>query len=716
MKSLLTYILLFLAFGLAKAQQYEPLHANGRIPIDFTLSPITKYENQTESISERARRSGRETEELFYMESCFVIDDLLKSGKILFNDPVSLYVNQVADSLLATEPLLRKQLRFYVVRSCSVNAFATHSGIIFINLGLLARLENEAQLAFVLAHEIIHFKEKHALNIFAEKARVLQGVEQSSAFEQNLFSKQQFSKQLEIEADEKGLALFNQSNYSLNSIDRLFDILALAHVHYNNKTFKRSFFETPYLQFPNRLFLAKTNPILFLNHENENSSHPGLTKRKNIIQSEIQKLDALNDKHDFLIPSPLFYSLRQKARYELPYLYLNENKFYDAIYSAYLLIEEGEKSIYLEKCVLKGLQGLTYHRNAKETRKVVVDHIFIQGEIQQLHFFLNELRDDQLNILSVSYAWYLHKEYPDDNELSLLFEGLTQELMNHHYNDIDDFKTVPPKTGSASVEKNEPTNTLSDWETEFARYAFVECIKEPKFTLVMNACKKQKYLTLQQKSFEQRKSNSSKKYQSRNKQTLGVSNVIIVNPHYMKYNVKKANDEQKLFLETEEARKGFRKKLWENAGLVNLNIDILDMKSLNSTDTKKYNDITVLSEWLEQQLGFESFDMPSFNQGEVNEIAQKYGTDYFMWIGVINKREKKDFISSLAHFFSPQDRSSSFCSPKYESLFYAVVYDVRNYDLKMLNISLIKQNDNDDIISAHIYEALLNIKTEKTEN
>jgi beta-barrel assembly-enhancing protease len=45
----------------------------------------------------------------------------------------------------------------------SLNAFAYPTGAIYMHSGLLARLENEAQLATVLAHEIAHVVHRHAI-------------------------------------------------------------------------------------------------------------------------------------------------------------------------------------------------------------------------------------------------------------------------------------------------------------------------------------------------------------------------------------------------------------------------------------------------------------------------------------------------------------------------------------------------------------------------
>ena len=50
---------------------------------------------------------------------------------------------------------------FTVLDSPDINAFALPGGYIYINRGLLAYLETEAELAGVIAHEIGHITERH---------------------------------------------------------------------------------------------------------------------------------------------------------------------------------------------------------------------------------------------------------------------------------------------------------------------------------------------------------------------------------------------------------------------------------------------------------------------------------------------------------------------------------------------------------------------------
>src|SRR6266566_3115658 len=74
------------------------------------------------------------------------------------------YVSQLGDSLLppgnrgTTRAL---EFRFFVVEDSSINAASLPDGTLLINTGLLGAVQDEAQLAFVLSHEIAHVLQVH---------------------------------------------------------------------------------------------------------------------------------------------------------------------------------------------------------------------------------------------------------------------------------------------------------------------------------------------------------------------------------------------------------------------------------------------------------------------------------------------------------------------------------------------------------------------------
>ena len=61
----------------------------------------------------------------------------------------------------STDPYIN--YRFFVIRDPSPNAFALADGQIYVHTGMLARLDNEAQLACLLGHEVNHVAGHHGL-------------------------------------------------------------------------------------------------------------------------------------------------------------------------------------------------------------------------------------------------------------------------------------------------------------------------------------------------------------------------------------------------------------------------------------------------------------------------------------------------------------------------------------------------------------------------
>lgn len=80
---------------------------------------------------------------------------------------VSRYLNQVGKNLGAQSGRPGLDWTFGVLETADVNAYSSPGGYVLVTRGLLRRLENEAQLAGVLAHEIAHITERHALGTYA---------------------------------------------------------------------------------------------------------------------------------------------------------------------------------------------------------------------------------------------------------------------------------------------------------------------------------------------------------------------------------------------------------------------------------------------------------------------------------------------------------------------------------------------------------------------
>lgn len=94
------------------------------------------------------------------------------------NEALTSYVDKLGQELLEVSHLRREGAReqfrnteftFRVLNSPVVNAFALPGGYVYVTRGLLAHLNNEAQLAVVLGHEIGHVAARHASQRAAEQ-------------------------------------------------------------------------------------------------------------------------------------------------------------------------------------------------------------------------------------------------------------------------------------------------------------------------------------------------------------------------------------------------------------------------------------------------------------------------------------------------------------------------------------------------------------------
>jgi len=86
-----------------------------------------------------------------------------QGGRYVVDPELNLYVNQVGQSLAVSSPV-KLPFEFVVLNNDVPNAWALPGGKIAVNRGLLILLEDEAQLAAVLGHEIVHAAAEHSAN------------------------------------------------------------------------------------------------------------------------------------------------------------------------------------------------------------------------------------------------------------------------------------------------------------------------------------------------------------------------------------------------------------------------------------------------------------------------------------------------------------------------------------------------------------------------
>lgn len=149
--------------------------------------------------------------------------ELINSGrvKIYRNGSINNYINQIGQRLAKNSQRPDIPYIFQVVDDDSINAFATMGGYVYVNKGLIAAADNEAELASVIGHEIGHIAARHGIEQMRDRA-ISQGILNAAGLDRSaavqigveLAVSRPNSRADELEADRFGLENMTKANYA----------------------------------------------------------------------------------------------------------------------------------------------------------------------------------------------------------------------------------------------------------------------------------------------------------------------------------------------------------------------------------------------------------------------------------------------------------------------------------------------------------------------
>lgn len=132
-----------------------------------TVNPVT---------GERQLALLPESQALSMGQEQYIPTQQMQGGKFYLDPELGLYVSEVGQKLAAVSDRPDLPYEFVVLNNGVPNAWALPGGKIAINRGLLTELENEAQLAAVLGHEIVHAAAGHSQQQMQNQALISLGV------------------------------------------------------------------------------------------------------------------------------------------------------------------------------------------------------------------------------------------------------------------------------------------------------------------------------------------------------------------------------------------------------------------------------------------------------------------------------------------------------------------------------------------------------------
>ena len=652
LKSLfVSVILMVLLSNIGNSQinfdKYTTLMSKGSIPEDFTKET---YKKLADDLKKDRSDLTNSQEKVFLEGSNYEIDDILHSGLVIYGDDISTYVAEIADKLLQNEGDLRAKLRFYTIKSNAANAFSTDQGIVFVTTGLIAQLTSEAQLAYVIAHEIAHYTEKHVVETFdweTQKGQHNDRIERLS----------QYSKDKEFEADKIGIRMYNTAGYSVDEIFTTFDVLMYSYLPFDEIEFPFTYFNTSQIFVPSSLFPSKKYEIKAEeDYDDENSSHPNIKKRKEAAEKEIGTISTWQNATQFL-GIERFNQIRNIARFESVRSDIIDAAYGSAMYSVFLLEKDFPNSIYLKRTKAQIWLNMMLYKSENMSAKMLDKTSEYEGESAAVHFFLKKLSREGMMTMALRQIHDLHMANLNDTEITTIYSRFVKEVSNDEKFKIESFSkksfseaandflisqndtnkiavkdTIAKSTSKYDRIKNKknadaPENFDS---TKFYLYGINDILIDTEFINQHDQFKKikadedkeiEKYNSLsnaEQKALDKKK--------AANEYSIGLKEIIVVEPMVISY--KKGDVDN---VKSEKLEKDFASAIEGAAKSAGVTTYSIDSRSLINKGTQGFNERSLLISLLNQLAAEDNVNIFPVDFQLLNEIKNNYGTSKVMF-------------------------------------------------------------------------------------
>lgn len=341
------------------------------------------------------------------------------------------YLQQVLSKIVKANPVLKTdELRIFFTRDWWPNAYSMGDGSIAINAGLMVHMQNEAELAFVLCHELAHYYKSHTLQSvdnyititnspeFQKKLKELSkqqyGVNKElEKLSLNLiFNSRHHGRSRETEADMQAFSFFKNTGYNANGIVSLLQLLdtvdkatvfpklnVQAMLNFEGYPFKKK-----WIQEESAIF-SKMNTQTVEDKAREIDSfktHPDCSVRIAALKDSVA---SQNSGKDFLVDENYFQKLKEELLLEMiEHTYQSDNLSRNLYYN--LLLLQQQKHTNLAAYLISRDLNKLYEQQKKHKAGLLVDteNKFYAADYNQLLRMLNRIRLDEMAQLTKSFC------------------------------------------------------------------------------------------------------------------------------------------------------------------------------------------------------------------------------------------------------------------------------------------------------------------------
>lgn len=567
-------------------------------------------------------------------DEALLIQNLVKNGRLLYGTELNGYIETVADNLLENKPELRKELSIYIVRSPSVNAMVSRQGIVLVNLGLLAQITNESEFAFILGHEISHYVENKG-----KKKKQVKISSLSSYLNYHLNSREE-----ELEADKLSLErYFKDSPYSTTALENIFDVFRYSYLPFNEIPYTRAEVETDFYSFPEDYFLANVKEIRSrADYVDTLSTHPNLQRRQQQLERFTER--NIDNGHKFVQDESLFFRVRNLARLECINFFLTWHDYANAITNILVLKKQLGENAFLDAAEAAAYYGFHKHKTNGNIQNVVETYKDIEGEKQQVCYFLRKLNKKEANVLAIRKLIFAYKKYPDNDFLYQMAADAIYDLVKENKMGLQDFADFAQSANPDSISAT--LNNVQVVEEEYIeKYSKIRGKKDIQQSILPNS----KFNTVNYMLVDlKRDSLFVSLYNDRLIEIEDESALTLVNAEKP---IVEANDKvlawMPLFARINENNKKttfptsgnsrLRNAIKQSAKSLNIDIEIYTDKQFGNLTTEEFNRISLIGLWRRE---YQEIDFNRMVQYQQPQLQNELTHEGYRYINLVSESSK----------------------------------------------------------------------------
>lgn len=438
LKKITTLSVLILLGTICESQEIQGYEPYTMIGTDSSLH-IERYDTKLDQELDSIQEYKSDFEEILRSRNQYLKSKLLNQHFIQ-NEQLTSYFDFILEEICSNNDELNKnEITLFIARYPWENATCYNEGTIVFNLGLYRKLENESQIAMILAHELAHYYLRHGNISLTEHVKKINSeafkkeVEKIQEYKYNqrerliklfkdiTYNDKRHSRDYEVESDSMALMFLANTRYNLESAIEVIGLLdSIDEDKYDHEIDYDQFFNFEAYPFK-KSWLSKKNESIFgapvktehVEGFNRDSlkTHPNCLERFEVLQKQLAQYR--NDSRNvFLQDSSLFAQLIYESDFEyvtsyianqqlgrglfygLKLEYHNPNNAFlvnligNSFYHFYLAQSENELGKYVEleaPHFSKGYkQFLTFIHNLRLTDYKMIGYYFMEERYDQL--------------------------------------------------------------------------------------------------------------------------------------------------------------------------------------------------------------------------------------------------------------------------------------------------------------------------------------------